>query len=70
MIQDFIEKYAFGVCTKIGEKFHLPTATIRMYFIYASFLTFGSPVLIYLSLAYWMSLRKMMRRRNNSLWYY
>ncbi len=69
-LQAFFEKYAFGVCTRLGEKFRIPTSNIRLYFIYASFLTFGSPIIIYLGLAFVMSFRKMLRRRHNTLWYY
>lgn len=69
-MQEFIEKYAFGVCTRLGEKFRVPTSSIRMFFIYSSFLTFGSPILIYLALAFVMNFRKLLRRRHNSLWYY
>ena len=69
-MQDYIEKYAFGVCTRLGEKLMIPTSGIRLFFIYASFLTFGSPVIIYLALAFIMNFRKMLRRRNNTLWYY
>lgn len=67
--QDFFEKYAFGVCARLGEKFRIPTSSIRLFFIYLSFLTFGSPLLIYLMLAFVMNFRKHLRRRH-SLWYY
>ncbi|WP_258104749.1 PspC domain-containing protein [Marinoscillum sp. MHG1-6] len=69
-MQDFLEKYAFGVCTRLGEKFRIPTSNIRLLFIYGSFLTFGSPVIIYLGLAFIMNFRKLLRRRNNAIWYY
>jgi phage shock protein C len=69
-LQGFFEKYAFGVCTRLGEKFRIPTSNIRLAFIYSSFLTFGSPILIYLALAFVMNFRKMLRRRHNTLWYY
>jgi len=69
-MQRFIENYAFGVCTKLGEKMRIPTSSIRMFFIYTSFLAFGSPILVYLSLAFIMNFRKMWRRRDNSVWYY
>lgn len=69
-MQEFFEKYAFGVCTRLGEKLRIPTSGIRLFFIYASFLTFGSPVIIYLALAFVMNFRKMLRRRDNSIWYY
>ncbi|MEQ9404005.1 MAG: PspC family transcriptional regulator [Cyclobacteriaceae bacterium] len=70
IMQEFFEKYAFGVCTRLGEKLRLPTSDIRLFFIYSSFLTFGSPVIIYLGLAFVMKFRKALRRRNNTLWYY
>lgn len=69
-VQTFFEKYAFGVCTRMGEKLGLATSSIRIFFIYISFLTFGSPIIIYLGLAFIMNMRKHLRRRNNSVWYY
>ena len=68
-LQEFFEKHAFGVCTRLGEKLMIPTSHIRLFFIYTSFLTFGSPLLLYLALAFVMNFRKHMRRRH-SLWYY
>ena len=68
-IQHFVEIYAFGVCTRLGEKLGVATSSIRLYFIYASFFTFGSPVLIYLALAFVMNLRKYLRKRN-PIWDY
>ena len=69
-IQDFFEEQAFGVCTRLGEKLGIATSSIRLFFIYASFLTFGSPVILYLTLAFVMNLRKHFRRNRNSVWYY
>ena len=65
-IQDFFEVYAFGVCTKLGEKLGVATTSIRVFFIYASFLTFGSPILVYLALAFIINIRKHMRR--HTIW--
>lgn len=66
-IQHFFEEHAFGVCTRLGEKLGLATSAIRLFFIYASFLTFGSPVIIYLALAFVMNIRKHLRRRNSAI---
>ncbi len=46
-LQSFLEFNVFGVCTWLGEKLGIKSATIRLYFIYLSFFTFGSPVIIY-----------------------
>ncbi len=68
-IQSFFEKHAFGVCTALGEKMGLATSSIRLFFIYASFLTFGSPIIIYLSLAFVLNMRRHLRRRS-TIWDY
>lgn len=46
--QSFLEFQVFGVCTWFGDKLGIKSATIRLYFIYLSFFTFGSPIIIYL----------------------
>jgi phage shock protein PspC (stress-responsive transcriptional regulator) len=66
-LQLFLEKYAFGVCTALGEKMGIATSSIRLFFIYASFLTFGSPIIIYLSLAFIMNMRSHLRKRS-TIW--
>lgn len=68
-IQLFFENHAFGVCTAIGEKMGIATSSIRLFFIYASFLTFGSPIIIYLSLAFILNMRRHLRRRS-TIWDY
>ena len=68
-IQHFFEKRAFGVCTRLGEKLGVATSSIRLFFIYASFITFGSPIIIYLSLAFIMNMRKHLRKRS-PIWDY
>jgi len=68
-IQHFFEQHAFGVCTRLGEKLGIATSSIRLFFIYASFLTFGSPVIVYLALAFVMNFRRHLRRRS-TIWDY
>lgn len=63
-----IEKSAFGVCSYLGEKIGISTSRIRMYFIYTSCLTFGSPVLFYLIAAFWLNIKKYMLEKRTSVW--
>ena len=56
--RQFIENNAFGVCSAIGEKFNIASSKIRLYFIYASFITFGSPVIVYFVVAFWMNVKR------------
>ena len=65
----YVEDQIFGVCTKLGEKLNFPASSIRLYFIYATFMTFGSPIILYLVLAFWMELRQHWRRHNSpTIW--
>ncbi len=59
----FFEKNAFGVSAKLADKTGISTGSVRLFFIYASFLAIGSPIIIYLSLAFLIHIRKHLRRR-------
>jgi phage shock protein PspC (stress-responsive transcriptional regulator) len=63
----YLEQQLFGVCTYIGEKMGVAISSIRLYFIYISFLTLGSPVVVYLFMAFWLNLRKYLRMQRNLL---
>lgn len=59
----FIEQRAFGVCSYLGERWGIASSRIRLYFIYFSFITMASPVILYLILAFWINLKKYIRQR-------
>ncbi|MCH7410847.1 PspC domain-containing protein [Belliella sp. DSM 111904] len=61
----FFEDRAFGVCSRLGEKLNFPIDSIRLFFIYSSFITLGSPVIMYIIMAMTMKIRKYFRKMNN-----
>jgi phage shock protein C len=68
-IKAWFEKQAFGVCEWWGEKLSIPSAHIRMFFIYTTFLTVGSPIILYLTLAFWKKMRGWVtEQRRRSVW--
>ena len=69
-IQTYCEDQAFGVCASIAEKMGYTAASVRLFFIYASFLTFGSPVLLYLILAFLKNLKAYLRKSQSTIWDY
>jgi phage shock protein PspC (stress-responsive transcriptional regulator) len=69
-LKNFVEWNAFGVCTAIGNRMGIATSRIRQYFIYASLLTLGSPIIIYMVLAFWRNMRKYMMAAKRNPWYY
>lgn len=69
-LKNFIEWTAFGVCSSLGEKMGIATTRIRMWFIYISFLTLGSPIIVYMVIAFWMNIKRyMLAARRNPLKY-
>ena len=66
----YFEKKAFGVCEWLGSIFGINPALIRKFFIYSSFLTLGSPLLIYFPLAYFLeNIDKLkLRKKRKSVW--
>ena len=66
----FIEWKLFGVCTAIGERVGISVTRIRTWFVYISFLTMGSPLIVYFILAFWMNIKRYIKSvRRNPLWY-
>ena len=68
--KDFVEWNAFGVCSAIGQRLGIATSKIRQYFMYASVLTMGSPIIIYMVLAFFRNVRKYMMASRRNPWYY
>ena len=71
-IRYWFEHKAFGVCEWWGKKLGINTTNIRMYFIYLSFFTFGSPIIIYFMMAFILENKEYFKpskyRRRKSVW--
>lgn len=63
-----VEQRMFGVCNKLGDKLNMPAKSIRLFFIYASCMTAGSPVIVYMILAFWMKMRNYIHGKRNPIW--
>lgn len=67
-IKDLLERSAFGVCSYLGKKMGIATTRVRVYFIYLSFATLGSPLIIYLFIAFWLNVKKYIKKSRNLIW--
>ena len=69
-IQAFFEKQAFGVCSWWGGKLGIKTSRIRLFFIYLSFITLGSPLVIYLVMAFVLEHKDFFKakKRRTTIW--
>jgi len=68
--KNFVEWNAFGVCSAIGNRLGISTGRIRQYFIYTSLLTMGSPIILYMVLAFWRNIRNYISSTRRNPWYY
>lgn len=66
-IRNIIDKQAFGVCAKIADFLNMKASSVRLFFIYSSFLTLGSPLLIYLIMAFVFRLKDMVNSKKSSV---
>ena len=67
-LKDLVERHAFGVCQYLGEKMRIAPGEVRKYFIYTSFIGMGSPLIVYLFIAFWVNVRRYIRRGKNLIW--
>jgi phage shock protein C len=69
-IVSYFERYAFGVCSWLGYQLGLKSSKIRMFFIYLSFFTVGSPIIIYLGMAFILEHKDFFKFKRNkeSVW--
>ena len=67
-IKFLLERSAFGVCSYLGEKIGLASARVRLYFIYLSFVAMGSPIILYLFIAFWLNIKRYIKKTRNVIW--
>jgi phage shock protein C len=68
-IKATLEKQFFGVCEWWGDMLGIRSSYIRIFFIYTTFLSIGSPIIIYLTMAFWKKLRDMiLEKKRGSVW--
>lgn len=67
----FFEFRSFGVCEWWASKLGIQSSKVRLGFIYASFVTLGSPLLLYLIMAWILEHKhyfKFQSKKRNSIW--
>lgn len=67
-LKELFEKQAFGVCDWWGNRLNINTNNIRVYFIYVSFLALGSPLLIYLIMAFVLKNKNWFKPKRTTIW--
>lgn len=66
-IRHFFEKYGFAVSSRLADKLGMRAKSVRLFFIYLSFATFGVGFAIYLTLAFWIKLKDLVYTKRSSV---
>ena len=67
-IRHFFERNGFGVFSRLADGLGMRAVNVRLYFIYTSFISMGSPIIIYLFVAFWLNVKKYIKRGKNMIW--
>ena len=63
----FFEKHGFHVSSRLVDALGRRASSVRLFFIYLSFVTVGLWFAVYLILAFWMRLKDLIRAKRSSV---
>ena len=63
-----IDKQAFGICSSFADYLNMKASSVRLFFIYSSFLTVGSPLLMYLILMFVFRFKNLINSKRSSIY--
>jgi hypothetical protein len=63
----FFEKHGFHVSSRLADKLGMRVSDVRLFFIYISFVTAGLWFGVYLTLAFWIRLKDLIRGKRTSV---
>ena len=63
----FFEKRGFHVSSRLADKLGMRVSNVRLFFIYITFVTAGLGFGVYLTLAFWIRLKDLVRAKRTSV---
>ena len=66
-IRTFFEKHGFYVSSRLADKLGMKAKSVRIFFIYISFATFGFGFGLYLTIAFWLKLKDLIYTKRTSV---
>ncbi|MFO7702204.1 PspC domain-containing protein [Psychroflexus maritimus] len=66
-VRYFFERYGFYVSTRLADRLGMKVKSVRLFFVYVSFATFGLGFGLYLTLAFWLKLKDMIYTKRTSV---
>ena len=66
-IRYFFERHGFDVSSRLADRLGMRAVNVRLFFIYISFVTLGVSFGVYLTLAFLLKLKDMIRTKRTSV---
>lgn len=66
-ILHFFEKHGFFVASRLADKLGMRATNVRLFFVYITFITIGLGFGLYLTLAFILRLKDMIRTKRSSV---
>lgn len=66
-LRAYLEPRGFEVCSRLGDRMGIKASRVRLFFIYASFMTMGSPLIAYFGLAFIIQIKDYIHSRRTSV---
>ena len=66
-IRLFFEKHGFHVSSRVADRLGMRATNVRLFFIYSTFVTAGLWFFVYLTLAFWIRLKDLVRAKRSSV---
>ena len=63
----FFEKHGFHVSSRLADRLGMRASDVRLFFIYITFVTAGLLFGVYLTLAFWIKLKDLIRGKRTSV---
>jgi hypothetical protein len=63
----FFEKHGFHVSSRLADRLGMRVSDVRLFFIYITFVTAGLWFGVYLTLAFWIRLKDLIRGKRTSV---
>jgi len=66
-IRYFLARHGFNVSSRLADKSGIPVNNVRLFFIYASFVTLGASFILYLLMAFALRIKDLFYQKRPSV---
>jgi phage shock protein PspC (stress-responsive transcriptional regulator) len=66
-LRHYLEKRGFYVSSRLADKMGMRAKSVRLFFIYVSFATFGAGFALYLTMAFLLKLKDLVNTKRTSV---